>query len=336
MAEPVDLRLDPEIRDRGTEMYLSGKDPAKPKDVGRGRSVLESAVTLLGQFTHNPIGAVQAITQHHGIRNAKIAELASSPTFRSTYDKSSNTYSGLNPIVAALYDIKPDDISSKVIAERQKAVRRDPAYQALEVEYADDRGLKELFPKGSLTTLAEINKASSNLNTRTELLTALDKKVLGPSLLAQEREKVGGRRLTNSELAQLRSKATLEDPQYIEARNAAEQLLKESKSRVSIAERGQDLAEVKRIDANNQANSEIDLANRRLGVEERNAAAERDYNWRSDEADRDLKETLTMLGFDDKAAERELRYEEKQEQNRQLMILQLLKGLQGLGGAFAN
>ena len=54
------------------------------------------------------------------------------------------------------------------------------------------------------------------------------------------------------------------------------------------------------------------------------------------EADRELKKTLTMLGLDDRAAEREMRYDERQEQNRQLMILQLLKGLQQAGSIFGG
>ena len=65
------------------------------------------------------------------------------------------------------------------------------------------------------------------------------------------------------------------------------------------------------------------------------ANANRDYEWRSAEADRDLKKTLSMLGLDDKRDARRERSEERAAQDRQMFILQLMKGLGNLGGSMA-
>lgn len=92
-----------------------------------------------------------------------------------------------------------------------------------------------------------------------------------------------------------------------------------------------------RTELNNHAIqvAEIDFKNKTNDYNWRTANADRDYQWRSDEADRDLKATLTQLGYEDKADERALAREDRAAENRQLMLLQLIKGLGNLGGAMA-
>ena len=57
------------------------------------------------------------------------------------------------------------------------------------------------------------------------------------------------------------------------------------------------------------------------------ANADRDYKYRAAEADRELKKELALLGFEDKAADRRYDREERRDQNRQLLIMQMMKGL---------
>ena len=92
-----------------------------------------------------------------------------------------------------------------------------------------------------------------------------------------------------------------------------------------------------RTELNNTAiqMAEIDFKNKTNEYNWRTANADRDYQWRSDEADRDLKATLTQLGYEDKRDERALSREDRRAENRQLMLLQLMKGLGNLGGAMA-
>lgn len=182
---------------------------------------------------------------------------------------------------------------------------------------------------GKALTPAEVSKIKEIYEDNQGVIKLINNEELGPKLLADLRSKNDGKRLTSEQLAGVLSDARGQDPVRLSN-------LETAQVKRDVAEGTLDLERLVREDRNQATNATIALENARLGVEERNAAAERDYRYRSDQADRDLKETLTMLGFDDKAAERELRYEEKQEQNRQLMILQLLKGLQGLGTAFVN
>ena len=193
-------------------MYLSGPNPEKPKVSGRGRSTLESALNFVSTLATDPITAVvrqgQSIFQHEKIRGDKIRDLAGSQAVLDSYDKDSNTYGALNWLTRSLYNIKPDDITSQHIRDRERDIKNTDDYQSLETEFRDDPELKKLFPKGSLTSLADIRAAGSELQTRNDLLSAINKQTQGPSLLATARADAGGRRLTNDELRQLNAKAT--------------------------------------------------------------------------------------------------------------------------------
>lgn len=95
------------------------------------------------------------------------------------------------------------------------------------------------------------------------------------------------------------------------------------------------------LEARQESNShaiqmaEIDYKNDVNEYNWKNAEADRDYKWRAAEADREQKKTLTMLGYEDKRDERALSREDRRAENRQLMIMQLMKGLGNLGGAMA-
>ena len=81
--------------------------------------------------------------------------------------------------------------------------------------------------------------------------------------------------------------------------------------------------------------AEIDYQNKTNEYNYLTAKDDRDYKYRSAEADRELKKELALLGFEDKAADRRYDREERRDQNRQLLILQMMKGLQNLGSGFA-
>ena len=96
-----------------------------------------------------------------------------------------------------------------------------------------------------------------------------------------------------------------------------------------------DLAELTARNDMKIAEAEIDFKNSTNLYNWKTANADRDYNWRTAEADREMKKDLALLGFKDKDADRRYDREESREERRQLMLLQMLKGLQNLGGSLA-
>jgi hypothetical protein len=189
----------------------------------------------------------------------------------------------------------------------------------------------ELVRLDSLTTPAQIERASQTYRDNQDLIKLIQAEELGPKLLATEREKAGGKRLTGDQLAGVLSEARGKDPVRVSNLDTARVERDVATRGAAVAERQQSLLELQRQDTNAQFDSKIDYNNRKLDYDWRNAQAERDYQYSRDEADRDLKKTLTMLGFDDKRDERRERSEERAAEQRQLFILQLMKGLGSLG-----
>ena len=168
-------------------------------------------------------------------------------------------------------------------------------------------------------------------NDNQKLIKLIQAEELGPKLLATEREKAGGKRLTGDQLAGVLSEARGKDPVRVSNLDTARVERDVAERGAAVSERQQSLLELQRQDSNAQFDSKIDHANATLEYDWRNAQADRDYQYTRDEADRDLKKTLTMLGFDDKRDERRERSEERAAEQRQLFILQLMKGLGSLG-----
>jgi hypothetical protein len=189
----------------------------------------------------------------------------------------------------------------------------------------------ELVRTGSTLTPAEVDKITKRYKDNQEVIKLIQNEELGPKLLAAAREQAGGKRLTGDQLAGVLSDARGQDP-VRRSRLASEETERDVAERTAtVAERSQSLAELQRQDSNAQFDSKIDHANRTLDYEWRTAQADRDYQYTRDEADRDLKKTLTMLGLDDKRDARRERSEERAAEQRQLFILQLMKGLGSLG-----
>ena len=126
--------------------------------------------------------------------------------------------------------------------------------------------------------------------------------------------------------------------QAFQARPDQKRLADESASRLLTAETQRDvskgtlavnqgtlaLARDKEKNANALARAEIDYKN-----------DTNEYNYRNAERERELKRDLTLLGFEDKDADRKYDREERRDQMRQLLIMQMMKGLENFGSAFA-
>jgi len=343
------LNLNSGIYERGKEMYLT-PNPSRPRDAGRGKTNLETAMSVLSTIGNptnwfNPVeltrGIVAPILSNENIRSSKINEMASNAAFLQGYQPDSNTYRGLDWVTRTLYNIKPDDITGQRIFNRGEDLKNSPGVQVLRDEFPE-KSTAELLPQGALTSTGRINRQVGEVATRNDLLSELNSSTMGPGLLAEARAENPGRRLTNDELRRLRSTAQTTDPVYIEQRQAASDQsdlvasnIETNESTARVNEGTLALSQMQERNSNRLRNAEIDLANSKLDYEWRNANANRDYEWRAAEADRDLKKTLSMLGLEDKADARRERSEEREAQNRQLFILQLMKGLGSLGQSIA-
>lgn len=192
----------------------------------------------------------------------------------------------------------------------------------------------ELVRTGSALTPAEVNKITEVYKDNQATIKLIQNEELGPKLLADAREKAGGKRLTGDVLAGVLSDARGKDPVRQSDLASAKVERDVAERTATVAERTQSLAELQRNDSNSQFDSKIDHANATLDYEWRNANANREYEYTRDEADRELKKTLSMLGLEDKADARRERSEERAAEQRQLFILQLMKGLGSLGQSF--
>lgn len=343
------LELNHGIYQRGREMYLN-PNPSKPRDAGRGKSNLESAIGVLSTLGNvsnwaNPVGLVTGVVapilQNSSIRTSKIEDLAGNKAFLQGYKSDSNTYKGLDWITRTLYNIKPDDITGQRIFDRGEDLLNSPGVRVLADEFPE-KNAGEFLPQGALTSSGRINNQVREIATRNDLLSEINSSTMGPGILQRERDANPDRRLTNDELRRLRAEAKTTDPVYVEARGAAEDQsdlvasnIQTNESTARVNEGNLALSQLQERNTNRLRNAEIDLANDKLDYEWRNANANRDYEWRAAEADRDLKKTLSMLGLEDKADARRERSEEREAQNRQMFILQLMKGLGSLGQSIA-
>ena len=335
---PYDVpRVDTDILGRVDDMY-SGREGSTPKDSG-GNNQLERGASgayltgVLRTIAPSLAPALEALNFASGQqfnmpgRRARIQELAGDENKRGTYDATTNQYSGLN-LYDRILDIRPDDVTSQIADTRKKTLENQPAIQALKLELGQD-DFNAIFPKGAATSNVEVESLVSEIDTRKGLLSKIEEN-MGTGLLNQKRTELG-RKLTNTELRQLNDQA-------FQARPDQKRLADESASRLLTAETQRDvskgtlavnqgtlaLARDKEKNANALARAEIDYKN-----------DTNEYNYRNAERERELKRDLTLLGFEDKDADRKYDREERRDQMRQLLIMQMMKGLENFGSAFA-
>lgn len=244
-------------------------------------------------------------------------------------------YQSLTWIDRNIHKITDEDVTKALhnwqISERNK----DPELR---------KGLRELTPeqRSQVTSLTPLGDVEEMITKRREYkdleerVRGMDLSPEGQVLRDQLLQGQDGKPLSTKDLKALETKLIPLTRKDIRASQVHDSKMQTAESTRNVSEGTLELSRLQERNSNKLQNAKIDLENEKIDYEWRKAQADRDYEWRSAEADRELKKTLTMLGLDDKAAEREMRYQEREEQNRQLMILQLLKGLQNIGGAFAN
>jgi hypothetical protein len=97
-----------------------------------------------------------------------------------------------------------------------------------------------------------------------------------------------------------------------------------------------DLERIQAYNSNEIERSKIEYNNNVAGYNHNIAQRKQDMDWETGNLDRELRKDLAIMGFDSKQTDRE--YEDRRDarSNRQLMILQMMKGFQGLGQSFGG
>ncbi len=342
-------RLQSSIRSRIEDMY-SGRPDSTPKDSGGENNLrtagalvtgghIAAAIPGIGPALNLLSNAGALATANTGARTKRIQELASDPKQRGTYDSGKNTYSGLN-FLDQLMDIRPDAVTSQIESDRRGQLLNQPAMEELMLEYGVD-DLKKIFPKGSATSNTEIEKALEQTDTRRGLISKIEGTVDGTKLLQAKRQGVDGK-LSNDELRILRDEALKSTPAQKRAQELHQSTIEDGKNRrnfndssIRISQQNADLAATNARNELKLAEAEIAYKNSTNDYNWRTANLDRDYNWRTSEADRELKKDLALLGFKDKDADRRYDREERRDEQRQLFILQMMKGLGNLGQSIA-
>ena len=350
-----ELKLDSGLRRRGEEMYFpdEGSRPAnrtENAELTKNNVDLAALTGLLGSLpVVGPglaIGAQTLLAPRvlPGARAKKINELANSDAVMGSYDYDTNTYGNINIIDRIRYGIKPDDVTNKYFSNRKRKLENSDAYQSLEGRLTDEE-MSEVTSKGALTSTNSVLNRALEIKKADEIESLINQSPNGPELLAAARAENGGKRLTNSQLQQVRAQAAKKDAEPAEQRldrelDIAEGVNTNEANRLGEVARSnranEGLKETELYNNNQLAVGELNYLNDKLGYDTEVANAKLKYEYDSQNFDRELKRDLALLGIEDNREERRYRSERDRAQDRQLFILQLMKGLGGLGAAFGG
>ena len=255
-----------------------------------------------------------------------------------------------------LLGLQDQSVTNVVGKERLDGIRDTDAYQTSEAflqgpeggNLTEDQVLNKLLPKGAATSIPTLRSRSRGVNDTQSLLADIksDPEAL-PTLLAAQNEK--GKALSLDDLQKVQADA-FKTTQAYKAGEQTSRILDDQEARAKLRDnesiltsqntrRNQNAAtELARVQAeNNQTNkiAEIDYLNKsndyKYQIAERQANDARE----SSQLDRTLRRDLAVLGIDDRQNDREFQYARDERRDRQLMMLQLLKGLGQLGNSFA-
>lgn len=289
-------------------------------------------------------------------RTNEIDKLINKEGFLETFDPQSNTYdmdTGLFS-VAARRNITADDITNRVLQLNKSNITGSDEYRMLLNDPARGRAWLDDFitrKGGSYMDGHALQVAGASFASRKKVLDAISEIDGGGALLEEARRKAGlkpGEELTVPQLKQIQSTAKENSPEGLrttESHNTGIQVKKEgieaSKSARNV--NTQTIASAKARTAleavtaeNTQRNNAatIDYNNKKAGYDHTIAQRQQDMDWEKGNLDRNLRKDLAILGLEDKQTDREYDDRRDERSNRQMMIMQLMKGLQGFGQSF--
>ena len=324
-----------------------------------GNSPLQSALgSLMGLIPGGGIvanaasqAAVKPVLDYYRRQELdRLAGLGKDLTMKNGY------YDQLKFAQRRLLGVSDQAVTNVVGKERLDGIRDTDAYQTSEAflqgpeggNLTEDQVIKQLLPKGAATDIPTLRSRSRSVNDTQSLLADIKSNPESlPTLLAAQNEK--GKALSLDDLQKVQSDAYRQTQAYKAVEQSsriadAQEKRAIERDRESVltsqnTRRNQDAAtELARVQAdNNQTNkiAEIDYLNKSNDYKYQIAERQADDARESSQLDRTLRRDLAVLGIDDRQNDREFQYARDERRDRQLMMLQLLKGLGQLGNSFA-
>ena len=334
--------LKPSILKHAEEIYKGEQKNGATDDNKFEENVLGTRTDSKGNTRH--AGAAYDLLNWLGARPKVIQGLLNDEDRLRSFQQGPDSlgrYSGLNWIDRHIHKITDEDIT-KALHAREITARGDSA------SYQQD--LRDLTPEQrksvtNLTSVDEVRRLADEEREYEALETRVRGMDLGATSLDELVKRNNGDRISKKELEQLETDLKPLQTKEIRAAQNHESDLKTEQTNRDVATANQaettrsNLAsESLRADElynNNALNmATIDFKNAQLQHETDVANAKLKYEYETANFDRELKRDLALLGIEDSRDERRYRSERDQAQDRQLFILQLMKGLSGLGQSF--
>lgn len=341
------------ILNRAEFIYGTKSDPKipvnKPDIDGRGEQLIFQGLGALSNVLFPGIGSITGagLSTLGGMRSpeskqSKINDLVKN---YGTYNPDTNQYSRLDNTTQRLYNITPDQVSSSIVNKQKNAFENATEVREL---LAAGKTRDEVFPKGALTRADEITQFNNNYKAELLLRNEINSTTMGPELLADAEAKLG-RKLNKTELLKLKTTAAIEDPNEKRAQSRETRAVSAEERAIDAQEdsRRQINSSIRVNEANQNLNSIIarnNIKTERAKIDYENKANERQFQIaqmeidearRSSELDRQLRRDIAILGIDDKAAERSYQARRDERKDRQIFMLQLMKGLGNLGSSLS-
>lgn len=322
-------RLNPKVKERLTELYIDGEKPVLQRPNGDVPAAQGSLLDPLDIFKW---------------KKDIINDLINTDGFVESYDPTTKKFGNLSGWHRN-FDLISDDEIVKAVGARATDARG--VRLRGELERLDEAGIKY----NSLTSDTEILSKTQELDDISTQMTKLLNNPKGQAELDAFVQR-NGRKPTSKELTTLntklypetsagkieRSKLDTEETQRqvaegtldVAEQNANTNQFTADTNRISVNNQGVSLrneaklAEAELVYKNELAQYQHDIASRKMTQEAAQA-----------NLDRELRRDLAVLGIEEKSRGRAFEREEGNRDRRQLMIMQLMKGLGNLGNSMA-
>ena len=363
----ADLNVSEQVRQRGKDIYIpdSGEE-AKPKQKAKNlasnyASTVIKSIPGIGQ----PLGIIydgargldpnlnlEALT---GAKERKINEILKTPGLEKGYNSTTNKYEALGQRGRWVDNVTDDDITDALLRRNHAELLNSDEYRDLTKGGSEGAKIRKAIKNNITTSGTDVQRSSEDINSRVELRESIKDMEGGVTALSDMGELPGADqlRLIQERLKPLQKKE-------IRLQNAEDRANAESTSRIKVQEgtlanqeqqtkdtreynlgmlgetqKSTELARVKQINEQRLAEYDYTDKNDARTHEAEQLAAKLAHEASENDATRGIKMQIEMLGREDNREERAYDRRRDERQDRQMMIMQMMKGLQNFGSAFA-
>ena len=362
-----DLELKPSVEKRAEELHLpkSGEKPAEAQRsagslLDRVPGGLIQTLPVVGPSLQMVYDAARALnpnlnaTVQSGQKAAKIKELAGDSSLIKSHDGRTNKYEKLNKVDRILFGITDDNLTNETIYQNSERIKDSDEFKALDTK--EGRPIRdEVMKRGSLASGRDLVNAKEGYDERVKLREAVRKQEGGIEALKDLDSLPAA-----SQLREIEARLTKLQPDYTEARAAEVRAKAESTAKIEFdkgtlennknitandkayktgmlteQQKTTELARVKQINEQRLAEYDYRDKNSARDHEAEQLAAKLAHEASENDATRGIKMQIEMLGREDNREQRSYDRRRDERQDRQMMIMQMMKGLQQLGGGFS-